>query len=759
MRWLRSVALAVFVAALPALPGTAQTIGQPIRLHDADRRVNVGTSGNQGLRFSAGNAVAPLAGGGFVVTWGSDGQDGSASGVFARRFAADGTPLDAADIPVNVTTFNNQWFSAVAALASGGFLVTWMSYGQDGDGDGIFARRFAADGTPLDAADIPVNDTTTGNQQYHAVAALAGGGYVVTWQSDPQDGSGSDIFARRFAADGTPLDAADIPVNVTTAGRQSSPAVASRADGSFVVAWSSRGPGEVSDDDIFARRFAADGTPLDAADIPVNVTTAGRQSSPALASRADGSFVVTWESRGPEKGSEYDIFARGFAADGTPLDVADIPVNATTASSQENQAVSALAGGGFVVTWTSYDQDGSEYGIYARRFAADGTALDVADIAINVTTLNNQVNPSIAALTDGDTVAIVWEGNGPGDDQGIFFNRFRVAGAPVARDDTASARPGQSVTIPVLANDADADVGDSLTVTAASATHGNVTINGDGTLAYTAPTGCDHTADTISYTLTDSTSKTASATVAVAIDGGPIMTVTPTTVTRLYGGVGGPFPGPYGTYTIANTGCGALSYNIGRTDDWVNRTPMSGTLAPGPTTEVAVRPSAHARALAAGTHTTRLRFRNTSNNVGNTSRAVVLNVAETFARHDFGTAATLSGASGGAWSSNVGGTGEPGEPDHGGVSMPLASVWWNWTAPATGRAVFTTSGSGFDTVLAVYTGDSVDALTEVTANDDFATIAPQSRVGFDAVAGTTYRIAVDGKGAAEGQIKLNWTMP
>ena len=37
--------------------------------------------------------------------------------------------------------------------------------------------------------------------------------------------------------------------------------------------------------------------------------------------------------------------------------------------------MAALAGGGFVVTWTSDGQDGSGYGIYGQRYAADGTAV------------------------------------------------------------------------------------------------------------------------------------------------------------------------------------------------------------------------------------------------------------------------------------------------------------------------------------------------------------------------------------------------
>ena len=90
------------------------------------------------------------------------------------------------------------------------------------------------------------------------------------------------------------------------------------------------------------------------------------------------------------------------------------------------------------------------------------------------------------------------------------------------------------------------------------------------------------------------------------------------------------------------------------------------------------------------------------------------------------------------------------------------SVWWTFVAPATANIVVSTCGSAFDTVLAVYTGGAVNALTPVVANDDAApgSCGPEapvrsSRVVFPATAGTTYRIAVDGYQGASGNIRLS----
>ncbi|WP_183094188.1 M6 family metalloprotease domain-containing protein [Nocardioides stalactiti] len=127
---------------------------------------------------------------------------------------------------------------------------------------------------------------------------------------------------------------------------------------------------------------------------------------------------------------------------------------------------------------------------------------------------------------------------------------------------------------------------------------------------------------------------------------------------------------------------------------------------------------------------------------------------------DFAGATTLTGATGSTTEHSVGATRETGEPtitDNGGGG----SVWWRWTAPASGQVTFDTLGSGtdVDTLLGVYTGSAVNGLSLVAANDDItADTNRKSRVTFTATAGTTYRIAVDTyNGENPGDLKLSWS--
>lgn len=119
----------------------------------------------------------------------------------------------------------------------------------------------------------------------------------------------------------------------------------------------------------------------------------------------------------------------------------------------------------------------------------------------------------------------------------------------------------------------------------------------------------------------------------------------------------------------------------------------------------------------------------------------------------FANRTVVAGAPGVITGSNIGATGEADEPAHTALSSPVASVWWSWTAPVDGVAVVDTLSSNFDTEVAVYTGSSVAALTLVAANGDAG--GPQSRVAFPCTAGTSYAIAVDGRGTSEGGILLN----
>ncbi|MFL6283039.1 MAG: NF038122 family metalloprotease, partial [Pyrinomonadaceae bacterium] len=123
---------------------------------------------------------------------------------------------------------------------------------------------------------------------------------------------------------------------------------------------------------------------------------------------------------------------------------------------------------------------------------------------------------------------------------------------------------------------------------------------------------------------------------------------------------------------------------------------------------------------------------------------------------NFSGAITIQGSAGSVSGTNQNATKETGEPDH--ADTGGASVWYFWTAPATGNVTFDTVGSNYDTTLAAYTGSAVNALTKLAENDDIVLAQNiQSRISFNAAGGVTYRIAIDGFDGSTGNFVLNWS--
>ena len=107
----------------------------------------------------------------------------------------------------------------------------------------------------------------------------------------------------------------------------------------------------------------------------VNTFTTKIQSSPTVTALSDGGFVITWQSLNQvsSEWSYYDIYAQLYAADGSKVG-SEFRVNTYTTDFQINPSVAALSDGGFVITWMSSDQVSgtSQYDIYAQRYKADG---------------------------------------------------------------------------------------------------------------------------------------------------------------------------------------------------------------------------------------------------------------------------------------------------------------------------------------------------------------------------------------------------
>ena len=141
-----------------------------------------------------------------------------------------------------------------------------------------------------------------------------------------------------------------------------------------------------------------------------------------------------------------------------------------------------------------------------------------------------------------------------------------------------------------------------------------------------------------------------------------------------------------------------------------------------------------------------------------TTNAATLTVTAAGSNDAFANAQVITGNSGTVTATNTSATKQTGEPNHAGNSGG-ASIWYaQATAAAGGSVTIDTIGSSFDTIMGVYTGTAVNALTTVASNDDIVSGNTASRVTFNVAAGTTYRIAIDGYNNLRGNVTLNWLL-
>ena len=151
----------------------------------------------------------------------------------------------------------------------------------------------------------------------------------------------------------------------------------------------------------------------------VNTTTAGDRRSPDVAVGPDGRFVVVWRSE-DQGGSGWGVFARWFDWDGTAL-TGEVHVNTYTAGNQSLPRVDGDGMGQFVIVWV----DGTR-GIIARRFDGTGGALSGETTVI---ASSAAYQSSVSAAADG-TFVVTWL-RGAAPDVVVEARRYSDTGLPI----------------------------------------------------------------------------------------------------------------------------------------------------------------------------------------------------------------------------------------------------------------------------------------------------------------------------------------
>ncbi|MDA8016715.1 MAG: hypothetical protein MPN21_04630 [Thermoanaerobaculia bacterium] len=343
-----------------------------------------------------------------------------------------------AEFPVNNETTGNQDWPRVSADGDGNFVVVWQSASDDVDtaGTSVHGRRYDSSGTAL-GTQFLVNTYTTYSQSFPDVESTTDGRFVVVFQGGYNPGDYNEIFARRFDTTGTAVGN-EMQVNTIATADQSRSVVAMDSSGGFAVAWTRDccpPGGDASAKSVAFQRFSSAGVAI-GGELQTNTFTTGSQQFPDLVIEPDGDFQVVWTSDGPTPGdsSFSSSHRRLFDSSGSAVG-AEIQINTYTTGSQAGPEIARDAQGNFVVVWigsSSPGNDNSIFSIQARRYASDGTAL-TDDFQVNTITTNNQNNPAVDMAADG-TFVVVWHSNAVDTTTGITGRLFDSSGSAVGTE-------------------------------------------------------------------------------------------------------------------------------------------------------------------------------------------------------------------------------------------------------------------------------------------------------------------------------------
>jgi hypothetical protein len=397
---------------VPAPPATKVSI--PV---GTETRINGFTTGNQG----GGRVTFDGAGNSYVFYY--DGYQGQS---FEHGFDPAGNPL----VTVTMQDIYGP-IDDVAMAANGDFIVVWEIRGE------LVYTEFYADGSgSYNVLGIGGN-FISGSAR---IAMTQAHDFAIVWEH----GSiyDTDIYMFQHSGSSTVFDG-----KVSTLHPSYSPAVGLDSSGNAFVVWTDDPSGGFGHIRLAGRFYGPDGnatTPeltVAASNKDRNIVPA--EGADAVAALPRGGFLVAYTD-GPNvlgDGTGNDILALRYDSAGNAIDAAPFHVNSYLAADQLYPIIAveplplredAPQGNRFVIAWTSFGQEvgqpSTDAGVFGQAFDASGKSLG-GMFEANTTVVGGQYVAGLAMSSDG-RFRVVWDGNGVGDDQGVFTQAYYINEAP-----------------------------------------------------------------------------------------------------------------------------------------------------------------------------------------------------------------------------------------------------------------------------------------------------------------------------------------
>lgn len=365
---------------------------------ESSSQVNTYTNGNQVY-----SSLTSLQNGTMLACWQSENQNKTGWAIFGQLLNSSGEKIGN-EFQVNTYNISDQTEPKAITLENGNTLVTWASNGEDGSGLGVYGQLFDQIGNKVNS-EFKLNDTTLNDQQTsisnsgNPLVALDDNKFAATWSSEQQGGTGSNIILRLFDSDGTP-STNEIIVSDYTDASNLSPSVTELSNGHLIVTFSGGGGGlDPSGYGIYGQEFDENGNKI-GSNFLVNSYTTDSQNWSAVQSLSDGKYVASWSSPNQDEAGTWGVFAKIYNQDGSVYKD-EFQVNTYSKNDQHMPAIADLGNGAFVITYNSGGLNNqSGWKTAAQIISYSGTFLG-DEFEVNTETSGNQSNPSVTVLNDG----------------------------------------------------------------------------------------------------------------------------------------------------------------------------------------------------------------------------------------------------------------------------------------------------------------------------------------------------------------------
>lgn len=365
-----------------------------------------------------------------VITWVSENQ------IFMKRINKEFQLIDDNPIPINKTaTPNISTHPQVAINSFNEFIITWEQANIDPTtkkplAADIYLQGFSSAGFSISDQNQIVNSYLDGEQHFPQITTNKND-FIITWEGEGNSDQNGIFFKKisRCNSNECIIAANEIRANPATENYQTNPSIASDSFGNFSIAWTESITNNVFADqtesnnsdqvtNIYFQQFTKD---LNTINNVHQINKSPNSTNPQIATDQDGDTVISWQE------NDTIIFQNLISQINKYNQEFTITPNANF-SQQNVNSESTSDGSITVIAWDGYG-DKDNQGIYFNIFDKHGKNLtNQPGILANNYTQGPQSRPQVGMFNNGEFI-ICWDGQGPGDKQGVFFQKFNRDGS------------------------------------------------------------------------------------------------------------------------------------------------------------------------------------------------------------------------------------------------------------------------------------------------------------------------------------------